>query len=76
LKEAKVVKVREREKKKNRNSLEPEVERKKQGNKFEFRGFNFDLLERSENFRESIFWVFSPNSRILPYWVFEYLVVC
>jgi hypothetical protein len=68
--------VREREKKKNRNSLEPEVERKKQGNKFEFGGFNFDLLERSENFKESSFWVFSPNSRILPYWVFEYLVVC
>lgn len=52
------------------------MERKQQGNEFEFGGFNFDLLERSENFKEYSFWVFPPNSRILPYWVFEYLVVC
>jgi hypothetical protein len=33
-------------------------ERKKQGNKLEFGGFSVDLIERSESFKESIFWVF------------------
>lgn len=55
---------RERGKKKQnkRSSLEPEPvqvqERKKQGNKLEFGGFSVDLIERSESFKESIFWVF------------------
>ena len=33
-------------------------ERKKQGHKVEFGGFNVDLIEIRESFKESIFWVF------------------